>query len=598
MKHLRRLMCLLLCMALLPLAWTVRARAEESAPNVRIYLKRLNLTDRADLQLDGIYTLSSGGKTVMAFPQGCEITLQVRQGEIYLFYQGLSVNVGAAVQLVQNQGASGGRQGLRFGQSRNLYPGTLSLTVKDGILMPVLTLNVENYLLGVVPYEMSNRFPLEALKAQAVCARTYALAHLNPAGDYDMVDTTVNQVFRGIDEGNANAAQAVQETAGVVGSYKGQLANCYYAASNGGQTEKVENVWGGKGDWGYYQMTDDPYDLENPESPVKRAKLSKNGDKLPDAFRKLLAQALQSEMTRRGFDASADSFRVDKITAVSLGKPRNGEGSRLMTEITVTLEWSGRKVLYTPGATDKPAADGDEELSLFASPTPSPTPVQTVDSLFAQAVETPTPSPAPTPVYSAYESSRESASVTLPLFPEGIRALNLSIAGGDNELVTVSETDGAFVLEARRYGHGVGMSQRGAQWMADRYGKNYAEILAFYYPGMTLMKAPSGAAVLPTAPAMLAQTPGPAATATPRPTLMPVTGELPEGAYLAAVTGIEDDSSLNLRKEPNTAADVLRRLYKHQRLVVLPDCEEPGWKHVKTDAIEGYVMENFLERVQ
>lgn len=598
MKHLRRLMCLLLCMTLLPLAWTVRAWAEESAPNVRIYLKRLNLTDRADLQLDGIYTLASGGKTVMAFPQGCEITLQVRQGEIYLFYQGLSVNVGAAVQLVQNQGATGGRQGLRFGQSRNLYPGTLSLTVKDGILMPVLTLNVENYLLGVVPYEMSNRFPLEALKAQAVCARTYALAHLNPAGDYDMVDTTVNQVFRGIDESNANAAQAVQETAGVVGSYKGQLANCYYAASNGGQTEKVENVWSGKGDWGYYQMMDDPYDLENPESPVKRAKLSKNGDKLPDAFRKLLAQALQSEMMRRGFDASADSFRVDKITAVSLGKPRNGEGSRLMTEITVTLEWSGRKVLYIPGATDKPAADGDEELSLFASPTPSPTPVQTVDSLFAQAVETPTPSPAPTPVYSAYESSRESASVTLPLFPEGIRALNLSIAGGDNELVTVSETDGAFVLEARRYGHGVGMSQRGAQWMADRYGKNYVEILAFYYPGMTLMKAPSGAAVLPTAPAVLAQTPGPAATATPRPTLMPVTGELPEGAYLATVTGIEDDSSLNLRKEPNTAADVLRRLYKHQRLVVLPDCEELGWKHVKTDAIEGYVMENFLERVQ
>ena len=122
MKHLRRLMCLLLCMALLPLAWTVRARAEESAPNVRIYLKRLNLTDRADLQLDGIYTLSSGGKTVMAFPQGCEITLQVRQGEIYLFYQGLSVNVGAAVQLVQNQGATGGRQGLRGGPAAGIRP--------------------------------------------------------------------------------------------------------------------------------------------------------------------------------------------------------------------------------------------------------------------------------------------------------------------------------------------------------------------------------------------------------------------------------------------------------------------------------------------
>ena len=60
------------------------------------------------------------------------------------------------------------------------------------------SLSVEDYLLGVVPYEMSNSFPLEALKAQAVCARTYALSHVQGDPYYDLEDTTNDQVFRGV----------------------------------------------------------------------------------------------------------------------------------------------------------------------------------------------------------------------------------------------------------------------------------------------------------------------------------------------------------------------------------------------------------------
>lgn len=78
---------------------------------------------------------------------------------------------------------------------------------------------------------------------------------------------------------------------------------------------------------------------------------------------------------------------------------------------------------------------------------------------------------------------------------------------------------------------------------------------------------------------------------------MPVTGELPAGAYLAAVTGIEDDSSLNLRAEPNTASEIIMRLYKHQQLVVLETCEDPAWVKVRTDVVEGYVMVSFLEKL-
>ena len=80
---------------------------------------------------------------------------------------------------------------------------------------------------------------------------------------------------------------------------------------------------------------------------------------------------------------------------------------------------------------------------------------------------------------------------------------------------------------------------------------------------------------------------------------MPVTADqLPEGAYLASVEGIDDDSSLNLRAEPNTAAEVIMRLYKHQQLIVLETCEDPAWAKVKTDVIEGYVMVSFLSPVE
>ena len=105
-------------------------------------------------------------------------------------------------------------------------------------------------------------------------------------------------------------------------------------------------------------------------------------------------------------------------------------------------------------------------------------------------------------------------------------------------------------------------------------------------------------APLPTPDPALADPPGPVPTATPRPTLMPVTGELPEGAWLASVEGIDDDSSLNLRAAPSPGAEILMRIYKHQKLVVLENAEVEGWVKVRTDAAEGYVMFSFLEKAR
>lgn len=590
-KRLVQLICLFLCIALLPLTASA-APQEEAAPNVRVLLRRLGLTDRADLILDGVYTASVGGKVLMSFPVNAEVTVAIRSGELYLFYEGLSMHLGDEVTFVRN--SSGGddeRTGIRFEKNGGLYPGDLALKIKDGILYPVCTMSVEDYLLGVVPYEMSEYFPLEALKAQAVCARTYALNKLGANADYDVVDTTNDQVFKGVNHNYVNAKRAVQETAGVVGTYKGKLAICYYSASNGGQTELVQNVWSGRGDWDYYAMVDDPYDVENPESVVRTARIAKNGD-IREGFKAILFSYVLPEMVRQGYSPAAENFRIDEITEMSLGAPAHDEPSRSYTELTLTFSWSGRKWLEPDLSTPVPEIEDEEEFYFFATPEPTATATPT-------AIPEASPTPAPTATLSDFIPAAEPITVTVDIFPEVIDELLLSVYGADNEMLTIEETDTHFIIEARRYGHGVGMSQRGAQWMAGQYGKTYTEIMAFYYPGLTLSKVDAGTPVLPTTPADLAATLAPPATPTPRPTLMPVsTADMPEGAYLAAVTEIADDSSLNLRQEPSQGADVLRRLYKNQQLIVLESCEDPAWVKVKTDVIEGYVMVSFITPVE
>ena len=76
---------------------------------------------------------------------------------------------------------------------------------------------------------------------------------------------------------------------------------------------------------------------------------------------------------------------------------------------------------------------------------------------------------------------------------------------------------------------------------------------------------------------------------------MPVSKDnLPKGAYIAVVSSISEDSSLNLRSSPSLSADIIRRLYKDQELVVLKSTRD-GWSHVKTDVIEGYVRSEYLQ---
>ena len=226
------------------------------------------------------------------------------------------------------------------------------------------------------------------------------------------------------------------------------------------------------------------------------------------------------------------------------------------------------------------AAMQDEEVNLFALPETTP-----------EATSAPQPTQAP------FVTLEQTVQVDVPVFSAIEPWLGLSINGSNNEILTVREENDRYVIESRRYGHGVGMSQRGAQWMAGQYGWTYDQILRFYYPGLALKKTDTQVTLPPAVSAAFLTTPGPAATPTPRPTLMPASDQLKAGEWRVKVTQISANSSLNLRSAPSTASDVLRVLYYGQELLASP-CDEEGWIKVRTDVTEGYVMEKFVEKIE
>jgi stage II sporulation protein D len=143
------------------------------------------------------------------------------------------------------------------------YRGELRVNVDKGRLRAINSLGLEAYLYGVVPSEMPHRWPLEALKAQAVAARSYALA-TRRSGDFDVYSDVRSQVYRGIPEEEAPTNQAIDETAGLVVTYQGQVAHTYFFSTSGGRTATVTDVWPSSKPMPYLVSVADPYDSISP----------------------------------------------------------------------------------------------------------------------------------------------------------------------------------------------------------------------------------------------------------------------------------------------------------------------------------------------
>lgn len=148
----------------------------------------------------------------------------------------------------------------------NKYYGNLYIKQVDSKLQIVNFVDIEKYLLGVVPYEMPSSFPLEALKAQTVIARSYAQTNINrKKKDFDLYDDTRSQVYSGIPKSRvSNVEKAIKETKGEVITYNGRVIDALFHSYSGGYTASAKEVYGN--DIEYLKPVEDKYSKGVPMS--------------------------------------------------------------------------------------------------------------------------------------------------------------------------------------------------------------------------------------------------------------------------------------------------------------------------------------------
>ena len=146
---------------------------------------------------------------------------------------------------------------------RNPYRGTFTVSSNGKKLTVVNTVGIEAYTRGVVSSEMPHDWPLEAVKAQAVAARSYALAHRR-GGAFDVYNDTRDQVYGGIEAETPVGDQAVAGTRRQVLLYDGKVASTFFFSSSGGRTANVTDVFANAKPTPYLVSVRDPWDIYSP----------------------------------------------------------------------------------------------------------------------------------------------------------------------------------------------------------------------------------------------------------------------------------------------------------------------------------------------
>jgi stage II sporulation protein D len=211
-------------------------RAEPAAP-ARIQIAIVRQAVSALITPEGSVTvvLPSGKKTPLEWKG--ELKLTPREGGLRLS----QLKLPTETRLEPQDGAV-----IKVGADR--HRGTLILRLDPGQTVTVVEeVAMEDYLEGVLPHEMDPDWPLEALKAQAVVARSFAYANMGKfkKDGFDLTADTRSQMYKGITAVNENVRRAVRDTHGEVLGWHGQLLRVYYHACCGGRTENAAEAWGG-----------------------------------------------------------------------------------------------------------------------------------------------------------------------------------------------------------------------------------------------------------------------------------------------------------------------------------------------------------------
>jgi len=328
------------------------------------------------------------------------------------------------------------------------YRGDLRLEPVGAGYVVTNMLPLEEYLYSVVGSEMPSGWELEALKAQAVAARTYALRQVDPDADFDICDSTACQAYRGTQSETPSVREAVEATRGVIATYEGELIDAVYSANMGGQTAASEDVWSN-----YV-----PY-LRSVESPFDNLALESGW--AADDYEWDLAltpSQLLADLRHRGYDLTsvegvsviADDGR-GRATAVEI-RGRPGDLTIYRDEIRYAL---GVKSTIFDVAT----ADESQERIVVSFPGGGGR---------------------HTPAGSRAGGYRRSIS-----FDEAPAMYRLSNGAVFTIEILVPEQ---IIFRGRGVGHGVGMSQWGTQGMA-LAGQGYEAILKHFFTGIELTQA-------------------------------------------------------------------------------------------------------------
>ncbi len=328
------------------------------------------------------------------------------------------------------------------------YRGSIKLVKNNSNYFIINHVSLEEYLYGVVPREIPSSAPLEALKAQAIAARSYSLNNLNKhiKDGYNLCDSTHCQVYGGYSAEKESTNQAVDDTKGIIMQYNDKVVDAVFHSSSGGYTESSENVWGSK--IPYLVAVKDPFSLNAPNSnwnitftnSVIVNNLKNNNIQIQD-----LIDIQVLDRTESGRVKTIKVIASDKTVLLSGDKFRSimGNSNFKSTLFSIQKKYDTDEVMKSTLS-----KNGIEEIDI-------------------------------------------SSNTLMVLSKDGIKNLdNSSIFVLDNigkSNINIDTQVASFSFVGKGYGHGVGMSQYGAIEMA-KEGYNYEQILQYYYKDIKIMQ--------------------------------------------------------------------------------------------------------------
>lgn len=313
-----------------------------TAANSTLSVKLINYVgdrNNLDFLFTGEYSIS-GDSSLMLTPNK-KYTIKIEQDKLALYDQSEKIGEFESTVTINPKSYSTSNKITLYGNTAKTYLGTMKFDLESGEYIRPTNINIpfEDYLKGVVPHEMPALWQLEALKAQAVSARSYAVS----SGYVGKVitDTQTHQVYGGY-HWYPNSTKAVVDTTDQLLTYNGNAIATVYSSSNGGVTESNTNAWSSP-QLPYYPVKNDPYDPKNPWSvTINKTQINLSGKDLSKpslwwnkVFEKdtTISNNIKSYLIKNGY--SGKEFKIVSIPEFTVNPQKNSSGRSLGGSIKV-----------------------------------------------------------------------------------------------------------------------------------------------------------------------------------------------------------------------------------------------------------------------